>query len=365
MEINDDPDGNGRFITPIKKTPSIGNSTNYEASSASNASNNDPWKKMPNRLTAKRKHQSSTTPDFEHPNKYKISDENSENQNDIEIDDPFQTTTTGPTSRIPPFIITNPQFNWIEFRKKIKSSYPEEQFTGKANGENFKLQMKTPIGYRLICSMLKNDGIHFSTYGFKDQNPLKAVIRNIPADIPTDDILAELKEQNIPVQRVHQLKKTVGAEKIPLPIYFIDVDRSDEGKKIYSVTEILNIKINVTSYKKGDNITQYPNYRNPLLSPNHAQPAPKPHSAPSLKSPSQVPQLPNKPSRKHLQPQLQPQTHGQDPLSSHDKSPSTSNLSHPFHRPTLPQALNQASISSPSSTYSRNTGSNSKTPRTS
>ncbi|KAG8178174.1 hypothetical protein JTE90_006312 [Oedothorax gibbosus] len=241
---------------PATPTPSIEDSTNYEASSASNASNNDQWKKMPNRFTAKRKHQSSNAPDFEHPNKYKISDENSETDDDIEIDDPFQPTTTGPTSRIPPFIITNPQFNWIQFRKKIKSSYPEEQFTGKANGENFKLQMKTPNGYRLICSMLKNDGIQFSTYGFKDQNPLKAVIRNIPADIPTDEILAELKEQNIPVQRVHQLKKTVGAEKIPLPIYFVDVDRSDEGKKIYNVTEILNIKINVTSYKKGDNITQ-------------------------------------------------------------------------------------------------------------
>ncbi|KAG8174477.1 hypothetical protein JTE90_015749 [Oedothorax gibbosus] len=94
---------------PATPTPSIEDSTNYEASSASNASNNNQWKKVPNRLTAKRKHQSSNTPDFEHPNKYKISDENSENHDDIEIDDPFQPTTTGPTSRIPPPPLYNHQ----------------------------------------------------------------------------------------------------------------------------------------------------------------------------------------------------------------------------------------------------------------
>ncbi|KAG8175470.1 hypothetical protein JTE90_004162 [Oedothorax gibbosus] len=66
--------------------------------------------------------------------------------------------------------------------------------------------MKTPNGYRLISTMLKNEGIQYSTYGFKEQNPVKAVIRNIPTDIPTEDIMSDLIAQNVRVQRVHQLK---------------------------------------------------------------------------------------------------------------------------------------------------------------
>ncbi|KAG8186054.1 hypothetical protein JTE90_007440 [Oedothorax gibbosus] len=63
-----------------------------------------------------------------------------------------------PITEIPAaaFLVENTGMDW---RKKFKSVTPEEQFTGKANGENFRLQMKTRNGYRQATTMLKNEGI--------------------------------------------------------------------------------------------------------------------------------------------------------------------------------------------------------------
>ncbi|KAG8175057.1 hypothetical protein JTE90_015828 [Oedothorax gibbosus] len=171
---------------------------------------NSDWQKVHPKHTAKRKFQSPASPTLEQSTKFQTLD-NGEDQEHIDIEEPqFQTAVSGPTGRIPPLIISNPQFNWVEFRKKILQAHPEEKFVGKSNGENFRLQMKTPNGYRLISTMLKNEGIQYSTYGFKEQNPVKAVIRNIPTDIPTEEIMSDLIAQNVRVQRVHQLKKSVG-----------------------------------------------------------------------------------------------------------------------------------------------------------
>ncbi|KAG8196020.1 hypothetical protein JTE90_028990 [Oedothorax gibbosus] len=104
------------------------------ASSSIENSANDNWQKVHPRHTAKRKFQSHASPTYEQPNKFQTLD-NAGDQEDIVIDEPqFQTVASGSTGRIPPFIISNPQFNWVEFRKKIKNAHPEEQFAG---GENF------------------------------------------------------------------------------------------------------------------------------------------------------------------------------------------------------------------------------------
>ncbi|KAG8176697.1 hypothetical protein JTE90_021128 [Oedothorax gibbosus] len=210
------------------------------------------WTQPRNAL--KRKIQESPASNtFSHPTKYQILNPNDKLTDD---DSDFQAVSSGPTSRIPPLIITNPQLKWVDFRKQLKSNHPDESFNGKASGENFRLQMKTPTGYRLAVALLRSNGIQYSTYGFKENNPIKAVVRNIPSDIPTKEIKQDLIDQGIPTQNVHQLKKSVGTEKVTLPIFFINVDRNDGGKKIFQVTEILNIKVQVETYHKGDNITQ-------------------------------------------------------------------------------------------------------------
>ncbi|KAG8196021.1 hypothetical protein JTE90_028991 [Oedothorax gibbosus] len=104
--------------------------------------------------------------------------------------------------------------------------------------------------------------------------------------------MADLKDQNIPVQRVHQLMKSVATEKFPLPIFFIDVDRIEEGRKVFKIPEILNIKIQVDSFHKVTSAPSHP----PTLN-QHPSPTPikkiQASSSPSAPSNCQAQQPPS------------------------------------------------------------------------
>ncbi|KAG8193868.1 hypothetical protein JTE90_011428 [Oedothorax gibbosus] len=182
MEINDDPDGNGCLITPsIKKTN-------------------------------KRKNSDTISPSIVHPNKFQhLNHETSldDSNPSQEIKGNFTQINTRPT-RIPPLIITNPQFKWTEIRKKLINSLGEERFSVKTSGEHFKLQMTTENGHRIASKLLENLNIDYSTYAFKGQNPLKVIIKNLLAYTDPVEILQALKDENLPIQNVHQLKKTLG-----------------------------------------------------------------------------------------------------------------------------------------------------------
>ncbi|KAG8177069.1 hypothetical protein JTE90_015721 [Oedothorax gibbosus] len=134
------------------------------------------------------------------------------------------TQTNSRPARIPPLIITNPQFKWTEIRKKLLNTLGEERFSGKTSGEHFKLQMTTENGHRIASKLLENLAIDYSTYAFNAQNPLKVIIKNLPADTDVAEIHEAIKDAGFPMQNVHQLKKTVDFQKIPLPIFLAELE---------------------------------------------------------------------------------------------------------------------------------------------
>ncbi|KAG8179029.1 hypothetical protein JTE90_011976 [Oedothorax gibbosus] len=165
MEITDEPDGNGIFIKNTKKA-------------------------------IKRKTSDTVSPSIVHPNKFQhLNPETSLDDIDPtqEIEDNFSQVNTRPT-RIPPLIITNPQFKWTEIRKKLIDSLGEERFSGKTSGEHFKLQMTSEKGHRIASKLLEDLNIDYSTYAFKGQNPLKVIIKNLPADTDPAEIIQALKD---------------------------------------------------------------------------------------------------------------------------------------------------------------------------
>ncbi|KAG8174845.1 hypothetical protein JTE90_001706, partial [Oedothorax gibbosus] len=197
MEITDDPDGNGSFIVNTKKP-------------------------------IKRKTSDTVSPSIVHPNKFQHLNPDA-SLDDInptqEIEDNFTQVNNRPT-RIPPLIITNPQFKWTEIRKKLIDSLGEERFSGKTSGEHFKLQMISEKGHRIASKLLEDLNIDYSTYAFKGQNPLKVIIKNLPADTDPAEIIQALKDENLPIQNVHQLKKTLDFQRIPLPIFLAELERN-------------------------------------------------------------------------------------------------------------------------------------------
>ncbi|KAG8171755.1 hypothetical protein JTE90_026635 [Oedothorax gibbosus] len=227
MEITDDPDGNGSFIKDTRKP-------------------------------IKRKTRDTISPSIVHPNKFQHlnPDVSLDEINPTEENEDNFSQVNNRSTRIPPLIITNPQFKWTEIRKRLIDSLGEERFSGKTSGEHFKLQMSTEKGHRIASKLLEDLNIDYSTYAFKGQNPLKVIIKNLPADTDPAEIIQALKAEDLPIQNVHQLKKTIDFQRIPLPIFLAELERNSIAKNIFNLTEILHIKVNIESYQKGNNITQ-------------------------------------------------------------------------------------------------------------
>ena len=226
-------------------------STSYDTNSMDTSEAG--WQRQKN--SAKRLREPLSPMNFEHPTKIQVlnPDENLD-KNDTTNENDFQTITSRPC-HIPPIIMENPQFKWTEVRKALLT-VTKSSFSGKKSGENFILRMTTENDHRAATNLLDNRGIEHFTYSYESLNPLKAVIKNMPADIPTDEIKSALEAEGLPIINVHQLKKTVDGVKIPLPIFFLELTRDDNGKRIFNLEFLLNIKITVDSYQKGDHITQ-------------------------------------------------------------------------------------------------------------
>ncbi|GBP45128.1 hypothetical protein EVAR_33233_1 [Eumeta japonica] len=85
-------------------------------------------------------------------------------------------------------------------------------------------------GMQSLNSLLIKLNFLFRTYALDEERKIKAVLRNIPLEIPTDCIKSDLENQNYPVFVVHRMHRRDGSE---IDLVLAVLHKSDTAKDIF------------------------------------------------------------------------------------------------------------------------------------
>lgn len=132
-----------------------------------------------------------------------------------------------------------------------------DNFICKATTDRLKIQTTNPESYRLLIHYLKEHNAKYHTYQLAEDKPTRIVIRNLRPTTPIELIKSELETRLFEVKQVtNVLHKT---SKLPLPLFFVDLEPTDHSNQIYQLFSLLHTKIRIEEPYKPKLISQYQN----------------------------------------------------------------------------------------------------------
>ncbi|KAL4136311.1 hypothetical protein QTP88_007859 [Uroleucon formosanum] len=124
--------------------------------------------------------------------------------------------------------------------------------------DHLKVQTSNPEAYRTLVHYLRNEKAEFHTFQLKEDKPMRIVIRNLHPSTSTEMIKNELEHRLYEVRQVTQV-----ISKIPLPLFFVDLEPTDHSKEIFKLESILRTKIKIEEPHKPKIISQCALYSPP------------------------------------------------------------------------------------------------------
>jgi len=154
----------------------------------------------------------------------------------------------------PPPIFVKGIINFSELCEALIEIIGVDNFYCKSSSDRLKIQTANPEAYRSLVHFLKEKNAQFHTYQLKEDKPTRVVIRNIHPSTPTELIKSELEHRLFEVRQItNVLHKTT---KRPLPLFFVDLEPTEQSNDIFQLSSILHTKIKVEEPYKPKVISQ-------------------------------------------------------------------------------------------------------------
>lgn len=106
------------------------------------------------------------------------------------------------------------------------------------NPETVKIQVFKAEHYTKLIKELDTRNTQYHTYRLKSEKTFRVVIKGLHPSTEKDEIKTALKELNHEAVNIHNVRHRT--DKYPLPIFFIDLQPSDNNKEIYNLKSIKN-----------------------------------------------------------------------------------------------------------------------------
>jgi hypothetical protein len=129
-----------------------------------------------------------------------------------------------------------------------------DNFICKSSTNSLKIQTSDPNAYRALEQYLKSEKSEYHTYQLKEEKPLRIVIRNLHPSTPLSLIKEELEVRLYEVRQVTNVLHKVN--KNPLPLFFIDLERTPKFNEIFKMSSLLHCKIKIEEPYKPKTISQ-------------------------------------------------------------------------------------------------------------
>lgn len=144
-------------------------------------------------------------------------------------------------SKPPPIFIPNIK-NVRTMVAAIESVISKDDYTFRcSNQDTIKLCPSTIDAYRKLVRHLNELKVQFHTYQLKSEKCYRVVLKNMHYSTDIEDIKNAIEQQN------HKVRNIVNARhfqtKLPLSMFFIDLEPEPNNKEIYNLQYLLNAKV--------------------------------------------------------------------------------------------------------------------------
>jgi len=147
-----------------------------------------------------------------------------------------------PEIKIKPPPIFIPDVLEIQPLIKIINEVAKDGFTFKIIGKNqVKVNPKESTDYTKIIRVLNDKNTSFHTYQLKEERSFRVVIKNIHHTTDLQELKTEIEEKGHKVLNIYNNKKRGTQE--PLPMFFVDLQQSDNNKDIYDIKYLQYTKV--------------------------------------------------------------------------------------------------------------------------
>jgi hypothetical protein len=153
-----------------------------------------------------------------------------------------------------PFILTA-TVNLIQLQKQIKGLVKSSfEFRNTRNGT--RIVTKEMEDYSAIKEYLSSQNLNYFNFYPKSLKPIKAVIRHLSGNTPTEEIyvgLGEIGFDIISVKQMSTTRRSQGSSSTNLPIF---LPSSEKSQEFYQLISLCYIAITVEFYKSQSGLTQ-------------------------------------------------------------------------------------------------------------
>jgi len=116
------------------------------------------------------------------------------------------------------------------------------------NSGDLKLNVDTEEHYRMASMMLNEAQFIWSTYENKQTRPIRVIVKKLHSSCTPEQIVQELRQKGYQIlDAVNILKWNT---KKPLPVLMLTFERTENIQKIYEISAIRGMKVEVTPYRK-------------------------------------------------------------------------------------------------------------------
>lgn len=154
--------------------------------------------------------------------------------------------------RPPPVIISNCN-NYQSIRNIMDNNRIKFQATALNSGD-IKINVPDGDSYRKLTGALNEEKATWYSYEDKQTRQTKVIVKKLHASCKPEEIKEYLLEKGYKIKEVTQLLKK--GDKTPLPLYMLSFERTEDIKKIYAISEILHMKVQIEAVKKSKLIPQ-------------------------------------------------------------------------------------------------------------
>lgn len=175
---------------------------------------------------------------------------NNKNDNDDDVDDNEAELPSKP----PPIFINNVN-NISKMIKCVSSVIANTEFNYKALSDGqVKLNIKSVDSYRKLVKYFDANNLSYHTYQLKTERSFRFVIKGLHYSTKIEDIKADLIYKGHLVRHITNVKSRF--TKQPLPMFYVDVDPSNNNKKVYEIREINQCIVQIEPPKSTNDIIQ-------------------------------------------------------------------------------------------------------------
>ncbi|KAL4085256.1 hypothetical protein QTP88_027115 [Uroleucon formosanum] len=133
----------------------------------------------------------------------------------------------------PPPIFIRTVNDYSTFCAQIKELIKCDNFSCKSSINGIKLSTETAESYRSVIRFLQENKADFHTYQLKQEKAYRVVLRNLHHTTPINVIKNELESLGHTARNItNVLQRTT---KMPLPIFFIDLEPALNNKDIFKI----------------------------------------------------------------------------------------------------------------------------------